>query len=328
MKARATPVVGFTSLLERLRNTGGTDAGADPNRLHMPIEQMDRMNYNPPGSIVVLYSTYTGTGKTILATQIMLHEAKRGQVVVVFSPELRDENYLALVAAQTLGERRLADGRGGLDRAGAILQADYEETANTLDVPTLVGTPFTFYVGHSLPDTDTDKVLDFIETTIRVTGCTRFVIDTLHRVVEKASRESQTEAEGRVVKAIEKMGIKYGTIFLLIGQSNKEAEDLKEARRDSEGVLRGSRELSDVAYGIYLLHRKRKPTAPGENQILENDAMFKLTKDRGKGPGSSVVPLYYQPKTSKFYLRENNEAGNMNTGSDNAPPISNDDSPL
>ena len=328
VKARGTPIVGFTSLLERLRNTGGTDAGKDPNRLHFPIEDIDRMNYNPSGSIVVFYSTYSGTGKTIFTTQVMLHEAKRGEVVVVYSPELRDEQYLALVAAQTLGEKRLAENGTGINRAAAISQADYIETATALDVPTERQTDFTFYVGHSLPETDTDKVLEFIETTIRVTGATRFVIDTLHRVIARGGRESQTEAEGRVVKALEALGIKYGTIFILIGQSNKEAEDIKEQRRDSWGILRGSRELIDVSYGIYLLHRKRKPAAPGAKEILELETALALMKDRGKGPGNSIVSLSYQPKTSKFYLLPRNETGNMSEGSGNTPQLSSEESPF
>lgn len=296
-KARSTPVEGFTSLLERLRNTGGTDAGSDPNRLHFFSSSLDRMNYSPSGSIVVIYSTYSGTGKTIFTTQAMLHEGKRGEVVVVYSPEVRDEAYLALVAAQVLGPKR-----GGLNRAGAITQADYAATADELDKATERGTPFTYYVGHSLPETDTDKVIDFIETTIKVTGATRFVIDTLHRIIQNAGRQSMTEAEGSVVKKLEALAVKYGTIFILIGQSNKEAEDLKEQRRDAHGNLRGSRELSDVAYGVYLLHRKRKPSVEGQEQkdLLELETEVVLKKDRGKGPGNAVVRMLYDPATSRF----------------------------
>jgi hypothetical protein len=230
----------------------------------------------------------------------MLHEAKRGQVVVVFSPELRDEGYLALVAAQTLGPCR----PNGLDRAGVITQGDYGETADVLDVPTMLDTDFRYYVGHSLPETETEKVLDFIEQTIKVTGCTRFVIDTFHRAVERGPRESQTEAEGRAIKALELLGIKYGTIFVLLGQSNKEAEDLKEERKDSHGVLRGSKEMMDVSYGVYLLHRKKKNVQSGETkEILELETEVILKKDRGKGPGNAVVHLIYRPECSKFYER-------------------------
>jgi KaiC/GvpD/RAD55 family RecA-like ATPase len=296
-KARSTPIEGFTSLLERLRTSGGTDAGEDPNRLHFPIKALDDMNYNPAGSVVVIYSTYSGTGKTIFVTQVMLAEAKRGEIVVVFSPELRDEAYLALVAAQTIGPKRA----GGLNRAGLITRQDYEETAAFLDKPTDRSTDFRYYVGHSLPETETSKVLEFIEQTIKVTGATRFVIDTLHRVIEKTGRESQTDAEGRVVKHLEALGAKYGTIFILIGQSNKEAEDLKEQRHDSHGVLRGSRELFDVAYGVYLLHRKRKKDESNPKDLLELETDVILKKDRGKGPGSAIVHLIYRPECSKFY---------------------------
>jgi KaiC/GvpD/RAD55 family RecA-like ATPase len=295
-KAKNTPVEGFTSLLERLRSVGGTNAASDPNRLYFPLKSLDDMNYNPPGSIVTIYSTYSGTGKTIFATQLMLHEAKRGEIVVVFSPELRDEQYLALIASQVIGPKR----DKGLNRAGTITQEDYEETARILDIPTERNTNFRYYIGHSLLESDPDKILDFIEQTIKITGATRFVIDTLHRITEKKSRESQTEAEGRIVKRLESLAIKYGTIFVLIGQSNKEAEDLKEQRNDSYGVLRGSRELVDVSYGIYLLHRKRKKEHNSDD-ILELETEVVLRKDRGKGPGKSTARLIYRPDCSKFY---------------------------
>lgn len=302
-KARATPIEGFTSLLQRLRNTGGTDAGNDPHRLHFELKELDAMNYNPPGSVVVFYSTYSGTGKTIFTTQVMIHEAKRGEVVVVYSPELRDEGYLALVASQTLGEA--PEYPNGLNRAGLITRTQYEHTAQILETGTFKADDFRFYVGHSLPVSDTDEVLDFIEQTIKVTGATRFVIDTLHRVVVPKDRENPATAEGRVVKRLEAMGIKYGTIFVLIGQSNKEAEAIKEVSKDSEGVLRGSRELMDVSYGVYLLHRKRKQARDGQdpNDILELETDVILKKDRGKGPGKSICRLIYRPNCSKFYLR-------------------------
>lgn len=319
-KAKSTPIEGFTSLIERLRSTGGTNAGKDPNRLHLTPESVDRMNYSPPGSIVVFYSTYSGTGKTVFCTQQMLHEAKRGQIVVVYSPELRDDGYLALVAAQTVGPLR----ENGLDRAGQVTAADYQETAGILDQSTLVGTDFRFYVGHQLPENDTDKVLEFIEQTIKVTGCTRFVIDTLHRVIEKSGRESTTEAEGRVVKKLEALGIKYGTIFILIGQSNKEAEDLKELRKDSHGNLRGSRELQDVAYAVYLIHRKRRATEGNPKDLLELDTDIVLKKDRGKGPGNAIVHLIYRPECSKFYEKQSEPSQTGRLEENHMPPSGDD----
>lgn len=310
-KAHRTPVEGFVSVLERLRNSQGTDASTDPNRLHFPWADVDAMNFSPAGSVVVIYSTYSGTGKTVFTTQVITHEAKRGEIVVAYSPELRDENYLALLAAQWVGASR----PGGLDRAGRITAADYNQTAQLLEmtyppdeVPhpgPVEQRPIEFYVGYSLPESDTDKVLDFIEFTVRVTGVTRFVIDTLHRIIQAGGRESLVEAEGRIVKRLEAIGNKYGTIFILIGQSNKEAEGLKETSRNEYGVLRGSRELTDVAYGVYLLHRPRMPKKGNETvNLLSPEGELVLMKDRGKGPGKASVPMLYRRDCSRFVVRD------------------------
>jgi replicative DNA helicase len=295
--ARSTPVEEFMSLTERLLTAGDVDAASDPHRAHMPWKAVDDMNYTPAGGIIIVYSTYSGTGKTVFTTEWMLHEAKRGEVVVVFSPELRDAQYLALVASQTLGPKM----PNGLPRGDRISAAQFAETAKLLDVTTDNGGNFQYYVGHRLPVSQTSDVIAFIEHVVQVTGATRFVIDTVHRVVGQSGRESQTEAEGRVVKEIERIAIKYACTFILIGQSNKEAEGLKEANRDELGVLRGCRELTDVAYGVYLLHRKRINQKDSDaNDILESKCDVHLKKDRGRGPGKPMVSLVYGKPCSNF----------------------------
>ncbi len=307
--ACSTPIDGFISLSQRLRQSRGTDAQNDPTRMHFPdnLGGADLMNFAPAGSIVVLYSTYSGTGKSVLATQLEIYEAKEwGEVVVVYSPELRDASYLALVASQILGPVLIKEGTAdGLDRSKYISPEQYTRTAALLDTPTgpAKDKEFLFYVGHSLPVSDTDEVLDFIESTVRSTGATRFVIDTLHRVITASGRENQSEAEGRVIKRLEAIGMKYGTTFLLIGQSNKEAEGLKETKHDEYGILRGSRELIDVAHGIYLLHRKRMGKENAAD-ILSSEAELVLMKDRGRGPGPKSIPLTFLKNVSKFGLRE------------------------
>ncbi len=306
--ARQTPVEGFTSILGLLATSQGTDLRLDPTRLHFPWPAIDAMNFNPRGSIVVIYSTYSGTGKTVFTTQVAVHEAKRGEVVVVYSPELRDENYLALLAAQWAGAER----EGGLDRGSRITQEDYKRTAEILEwtYPAKAGGPaerrqIQFYVGHSLPCTATDEIVDFIEHTIKATGATRFVIDTLHRIISAGPKENLFELEGRIIKRLEAIANKYGTIIILIGQSNKEAEGIKERNRNEQGILRGSRELTDVPNGIYLLHRAIMPKeGPASVNLLSPETEVILKKDRGKGPGNVVVPMLYRRDTSRFVVRE------------------------
>jgi len=327
--ARRNPVEGFTNLIDRLRITCGTDASKDPHRIHFPWQEVDRMNYCPAGSLVVIYSTYSGTGKSVFSTQLTVHEALRGERVVVYTPEIRDEAYIALVAAQNLP--------GGVDRAGFISQEQYNTVADILENGARANAAnleneFVYHVGHQLPVTDPEEVMTFIETTIEVLGATRFVIDTLACVVGRSEGESQTEAEGRLVNRLEKMGAQYGCTFILIGQSNKEAEGLKETSKDAQGVLRGSRELMDKAYGVYLLHRKRKPTAVAEGEtvkdLLDERTLLILKKDRGRGPGNAVVNMVYVPAESKFRAvtntagapPDNAPQGNMASGGDDGPP--------
>jgi replicative DNA helicase len=305
VKALATPVEGFTSLLERLKLAalqGGTDIAKDPTRLHFPFPALDNMSYAMPGSVVTIYSTYSGTGKTVFATQIMTKEAERGECVVVYSPEVRDTQYLALIAAQTLGPQRLPL---GLNRAGSITPKDYQETYDKLAAPSENGEPIQFYVGHSLPVSDGEKVIDFLHMVCRATGATRLVIDTLHRVVTPSGRESVVEAEGRMMRSLEELAIVHNLVVIIIGQSNKEAEDLKEVKKDSHGTLRGNREITDISDSVYLIHRKRNAKAEAEMvegvDLLEDETTVVLVKGRVQGTTGKYTKLKYKKECSRFY---------------------------
>lgn len=301
--ALSTPIGDFTSILERLRAASlqqGTDAAGDPRRLHFPFSNLDNMCYCAPGSVVTIYSTYSGTGKTVFTTQAMLHEAERGETVVVYSPEVRDNQYLALVAAQTVGPQRLPQ---GLDRAKAITPQDYKETLALLSVPTEAGDDMRFYVGHSLPESDGEKALDFMEMVIRATGATRLVIDTLHRIVSPIGRESVVEAEGRTMRRLEALAIVYRCVIIVIGQSNKEAEDIKEVRKDAHGTLRGNREITDISEAVYLVHRKRNDKAEQVEgvDLLEAETTIILVKGRVQGPTGKFAKMMYRKECSRFY---------------------------
>ena len=105
-----------------------------------------------------------------------------------------------------------------------------------------------------------------------------------------------------MIKRLEELGIKYGTIFLLICQSNKEAEGVDNARKNEHGVLRGSREIIDIPASIYLLHRNRRPQRDGENpeDVMELEAGLFAKKTRFKGPARPQVRLLLREEWSLF----------------------------
>jgi len=327
--ALETPVEGFTSLLSRLKTAalaGGTDIAKDPTRLHFPFPGLDNMSYAMPGSVVTFYSTYSGTGKTVFATQVMLKEAERGETVVVYSPEVRDQQYLALIAAQTLGPNRLPE---GLNRAGAVTPQDYLDTYTALAAPSEKGEPIQFYVGHSLPVSEGEKVMDFLHMVCRATGATRLVIDTLHRIVSPSGRESVVEAEGSTMRALELLAIEHNLVVIIIGQSNKEAENLKEVRKDAHGTLRGNREITDISDSVYLLHRKRNAKAEQEQvegvDLLENETTVVLVKGRIQGTTGKYTKLTYKKECSRFYpLTMQQNSGNIEPESNSGLPLEGD----
>lgn len=302
-KARTEPVAGFESLLKLLERGQESDAKNDPTRFHFPKQMgdVDDMNYTPLGGVIVIYSTYSATGKTVFITQVEVEEACNGVPVLVYSPEVVDDQYLALVTAQVVGPHR----DGGLNRGGQITRKDYLEARDRL----LARNPdFTYYVGFSLAKanvdtTDPDSVVEFFKFALAVTGCKRLVIDTVRRLVGMGTQnENETQLEGRIVKKLDEMSKKMKVITVLVGQSNKESEGIQEVKKDEHGVLRGSKELTDVAYAVYLIHRKRKKAVEGETvqEILEADTDIILKKDRGRGTASAFVRLTYLKKFSSF----------------------------
>lgn len=333
-RALSMPAEGFVSLAERVRLAAegqGTDISGDPTRLHLPFKKLDNMSYVSKGSVVTFYSTYSGTGKTVFITQAMLKEAERGETVVVYSPEVTDERYLGLVASQMLGPKRLPV---GLDRAGKISSADYKELGVALAVPSDNGAPLQYYVGHSMPLQEGETVSEFLEKVIVATGATRFVIDTFPWIVKSTGRENTVDAEGRAMREIRALAEKHKMVFIIIGQSNKEAEDLKEVRKDSHGTLRGNREITDLSSAVYLIHRKRNstPASDGTVDLLENETTVILVKGSVQGPTGKFCSLVYKKECSRFYeldLHSGTSAGSIDTGShDSTPQIYNEETPF
>ena len=298
-KAKNAPPPGFRSIIERLMEMEGTDLGADPRRLHFPatLERADKMTYTPYGGVAVFYSTYTGTGKSMLKTQILTEEAKRGEVVVDLSPEIRDDEYLSLITSQQVGPVI-----GGLRRTGRMDRHHFQKAAEILeDEAAQRGVEFRFYVGHDVLGQSEEEILTFLEFTICTLGATRFAIDTFHRLIF-AEGKNQVQAEGSMIKKIEALGNKYGTIFILICQSNAEAEGIDNLKKKEHGVLRGSREIRDVPAAIYLLHRERRQQKNGEDpdDVLELEAGLFAKKTRFKGPGKPQTKLLLQEANSLF----------------------------
>lgn len=316
--AEKTKAIGFTHVIAQLEGTtDGVDLKTDPDRLHfgapnMTMNDADNMAYAPLGTVVVLFSTYTGTGKSVFVNQIAVHEAKRGETVVVFTPEIAGTEYLSLLTAQILGPTEKYR-ETGIDRASKITREMFRETADRLrktywaegvdrpDWHLKEKEEIELYPGYKLPDGTMEQQLDFLEYVVRVIRPSRFVIDTLMRIAIPDPKKDQGEvqAQSRAVKRFEDIAKKWQCTFVLIGQSNKEGDASVEVKHDAYGTLRGSREIKDVAYSVYLLHRKKSAREDNKN-ALEDIAELVVEKARIAGASDRRVWLRYERKTSRF----------------------------
>ena len=312
-------------LLTLMRTSQTNDQEKDPDRLHFPTElaTVDRMTYTPKGGVVVLYSTYSGTGKSMLKTQILLHEATRGETVVDLSPEIRGPEYVSLVTSQTLGRMKGESVR----RTERVSEEKIHEAADLLDVKTGKGGEFRYYVGFNIPGQNEEEVLEFIRSTVALLSATRFSIDTFHRLIHSTGKSNQAEAEGRMVKKLEEIGLELGCIFILICQSNAEAEGIENIKKNVHGVLRGSREIRDVPASIYLLHRNQvKQDKNGDGvdgkvpeDVLELAADIICKKSRFTGPGSPIAKFTLKKEWSLF-LPQTDGRVSGDPGPQSAPP--------
>lgn len=290
--ARENPVDGIYSIISAMESADGTNLMDNPHRLHFRQPSIDRMAINPPGSVVVVYSSYSGTGKSTFVADPMIHEARRGEVVLVYSAELSVDENIRIIASHVLGENR-----------DTISAEKFKECANTLKGKTAAGTEFRYYIGYNPDLHGHDAVLDFIEHAIRTLGVTRVVIDHIHHIIS-ANDGNLAETESKAMKRIKDMATQYGIIFIVVAQSNKEGQSVKNIKNDEHGVVMGSVAFQMVPHTVYLIHRKvlpvEDPNNPPDDRLSEDTDII-CKKIRTKGPGKPFVRLVFNGKVSTFF---------------------------
>lgn len=305
-KARTAPPDGFEDVYEGLMSSETSDLQTDQNRLHWPpsLQSVDDMMYTPIGDgVVIIYSTYTGTGKTMIKTQLLEGEVMRGMRCADLSLEVTGAQYYNLIASQVIGPQL----PNGLMRTTEVRQEHKRRAAEFLrDQARRQGTDMHWWYAPRVIGTTPDEVLAFIEQTVVTHGVNRFAIDTFNALCHacSAGRLSSTELQGHMAKNLEAIGKKHGCIFILMCQSNAEADGLESLKKNELGTLRGSREMQDAASAIYLLHRARRPQKDGENpdDTLELNTMMYARKIRYNGVGKPQAPLMLRKNCSLFAM--------------------------
>lgn len=289
-KALERPIPDFYDVRESLRNADDTNPMDEPRRLHMRDKRVDEMAVTLPGNVVSVFATYTGSGKTTWCLDnFELEEAmKHGSVVLNYSAELSPAEFSRLVASNILEKDRLN-----------LSKADFQEAARRLDEANAK-----FYVGYNPDFNRIGLVLDSIEWAVRRLGAHIVVLDHLHFLTR--GERDDIKAQADAMQRIKNISVKYGIIFVVVGQSRKEQPNRK-GRPSEASDAKGSEAFVSDASTTYHIHRGLKrdidfdhpETWPSD--LLDNVTDIRLYKCRTKGPGKAVCRQVFAGAFGRFY---------------------------
>lgn len=289
--ALSEPVQGYFDLSRVLRNSDGTLPSENPRRLHFRNKNVDDMAIILPGSVVSVYATLSGSGKTTWCLDQFELPAvlEHNSVVLNYSAELSPSEFATLVAANLTNSDRLQ-----------LTPENYEEAASLLDEGAR------FYLGYNPDLNRIGLVLDSIEAAIRRLGATVVVLDHLHFLVrgERDAIAAQADAMGR----IKAMAVKYQLIFVVVGQSRKAEPGATRRNAPSEASdAKGSETFVSDASAVFCIHRNvrrdidmsRPESWPMD--YLETATDIRCLKSRTKGPGASFARMVFDGQIGKFH---------------------------
>ena len=281
-KAKSEPMPYMFSLSESMASSDRVNLSEHPLRLRFPWKSVDSMANILPGSVLSFFATQTGMGKTSFIMNVLVPEARRGEVILNYSAELTTDEYSNIVAAHVLKKNR-----------NHLTLEDYKTAAKILG-------GIQFYIGRNPDLQKADQVLDLIEAGIRRLGATIVVLDHIHYITRNES--DTVKAQENAMQRIKNMAAKYGVKFIVVGQPRK-------ANQQTRGKvvhitdMKGAEVIGSDADVVMALHRNavridqtNPPKDPWEPQTE-----IHLKKGRSMGDGNSFTTLYFDGPIVTFF---------------------------
>ena len=213
---------------------------------------------------------------------------KHGSVVLNYSAELSPQEFAMLVTANLLEKDRLN-----------LTREDFDEAARRLDAVNA-----RFYVGYNPDLSRIGPVLDSLEWAIRRLGARVVVLDHLHFLCR--GERDDIKAQADAMQRIKNLAVKYGCIFVVVGQSRKEQPNRK-GRPSEASDAKGSETFISDATTAYHIHRNLKREIDWDHpdtwprDLLDDVTDLRLYKCRCKGPGKAVCRQLFHGSFGKFY---------------------------
>jgi hypothetical protein len=275
LAAKSQPMADVYSIQEVMQSSQQGNLTEVANRFRFTQPAVDKMAILLPGSVLGIYATNTGMGKTAFTVEETLYNAtKYGDVVLNWQAELSPDEIATMIAAQVLRKDR-----------NTLTTEDKKQAAAALD-------GVKYYVGHNPSLTNHDEVLDLIEAAVKRLGATIVVLDTFHNVT--ASETNGTAIETMAANRIKNMAMKYKLKWVNVFQPRKSGQQSK-GKKTHISDIRGAGAAADCADTVLAIHRdlaKHDDDMPADD-IYEAKTLIQAQKTRAKGTGKAETYLMF-----------------------------------
>ena len=263
-------------------------------KLRTGIAELDRTLYGGlPFGMVCIIAGKRGDGKSTLASQIMAYALEYGYKTFAYSGELPNYLYKNWLDFQIAGRHHIVENQndfGNLNRFIAntnqgLINAWYMERAYIYD-------------NQIIENDEKEDLLKSIERAIQQYGIKVVLIDNLMTAmyIDEQKGSDKYDQQGRFVKDLTKLAIKYECLILLVAHQRKNS-----FATDVNDEISGSGDITNLA-GIVLSYNRGNAKEIESGDMDESQRKLIIAKNRlfGKINLKGII-LSYDERSKRLY---------------------------
>lgn len=268
-------------------------------KLRTGIAELDRTLYGGlPFGMVCIIAGKRGDGKSTLASQIMAYALEHDYKTFAYSGELPNYLYKSWLDFQIAGRHHIIENQtdfGNMNRFIAnanqkLINAWYMERAYIYD-------------NQIVENDEKEDLLKSIERAIQQYGIKVVLIDNLMTAmyIDEQKGSDKYDQQGRFVKNLTKLAIKYECLILLVAHQRK-----NNFTTDANDEISGSGDISNLA-GIVLSYNRGNAKEIENGDMDESQRKLIIAKNRlfGKINLKGII-LSYDERSKRLYGQGDN----------------------
>lgn len=254
----------------------------------LPWRAADRMANILPGHVISLVSSRSGMGKSTWMTQVAIHNAQhRGRRIAYYTAEMDmvDEMVPMIVSQVTLRDRN------NLERV------DIEDAKTRCS-------GMEFYFGCDPDVVKWQDAANLIREAVKQLGVDVVIVDHLDYIIREADPRIDSQQKAMAMRWFKKFAVKNGVLVIILRQPVKPEQSKRRRGKEIADIydIQGSGQAIADSNHIFILHRNKivdLEEVEGKD-TYEDQTKLILGKTRHKGPGASLVELFFNRPLARF----------------------------